>query len=97
MKPIIQASSEGELVIIDKVRSEKRVTQYLIDKMQTACTEGVQHFYIMHGNILEEANKLRLLIIEKMPHAKVDIGEVRSVLAVHAGEDTLAVLWTDHH
>lgn len=95
IKPIIQISPKGELGMIDKVRSERRAIQYLLNKMTDAYTEGVQKFYIMHGNILEQAEKFSLAITEQMPDAEVEIGEISSVLAVHAGEGTLAVLWLD--
>lgn len=95
IKLMIQASPEGELVVIDKVRSEKRAVQYLMDKMKAAYANGVRDFYIMHGNILVAAQQLSAAILEEMPEAKTEIGEISSVVAVHAGEGTLAVLWVD--
>ena len=95
IKPIIQISPKGELGVIDKVRSEKRALQYLIDKMKKAYENGVQKFYIMHGNILDQAQQLQSTIVEAMPTCEVEIGEISSVLAVHAGEGTLAVLWSE--
>lgn len=93
IKPIIQISKQGELGVIDKVRSEKRALQYLLNKMKAAYTEGVRKFYIMHGNILAQAEQFSLSVKENMPDAEIEIGEISSVLAVHAGEGTLAVLW----
>lgn len=95
IKLMIQASPEGELVVIDKVRSEKRAVQYLIDKMKIAYAEGVRDFCIVHGNILNAAEQFSASILEEMPEAKTEIGEISSVVAVHAGEGTLAVLWVD--
>lgn len=95
IKPIIQASKEGELGVVDKVRSEKRAVQYLLNKMIDAHTRGVRNFYIMHGNVIEQAKKLEQSMLEKMPDIQVEIGEIGSVLAVHAGEGTLATLWRD--
>lgn len=93
IKLIIQASPEGKLVPIDKIRSEKRAIQYLLTKMEDAYANRVRKFFIMQGNILEKARHLEQLMKEKMPEAEVEIGEIGSVLAVHAGEGTLAVLW----
>lgn len=95
IKPIIQISKQGELGVIDKVRSEKRAVQYLIDKMKTAYEKGTRNFYIMHGNVLKQAEQLHQSMLSSMPNANVEIGEISSVLAVHAGEGTLAVLWVD--
>lgn len=94
IKPIIQISPDGELGVIDKVRSEKRAMQYLIDKMKASYDQGIRQFYIMHGNVLEQAEQLQQQILQVLPEAYVEIGEISSVLAVHAGEGTIAVLWS---
>jgi DegV family protein with EDD domain len=93
VKPIIQITSEGELQAIDKVRSEKRALQYLVDKAADAHQNGVKRIYMMQGNIPEQADQLKSLILEQVTGLEVEIGEISSVLAVHAGEGTLAILW----
>lgn len=95
VKPIVQMSKIGELDQIDKVRSEKRAIQYLIDKSIDAYSRGIQKIYIMHGNVLDEAENLKTLIIEQAPNIEVEIGELSSVLAVHSGEGTLGILWLE--
>jgi fatty acid-binding protein DegV len=47
----------------------------------------------MHGNVPEQAEEIKNLIQAKTPDLEVRIGEIRSVLAVHAGEGTIAALW----
>ena len=49
--------------------------------------------YIMHANALTKAESLRDAILLQTPNVEIEIGEISTVLAVHAGEDTLAVLW----
>lgn len=93
VKPIVQISTEGELQPIDKVRSERRALQYLIDKVAEAHRSGVKKIYLMQGNVPEQAKNLKSLIAEQVPNIEVEIGDVSTVLAVHAGEGTLAVLW----
>ena len=95
VKPIVQMSKTGELEPIDKVRSEKRAIQYLIDKSLDAYSRGIQKIYIMHGNVPDQAENLKKLIIEQAPDVEVEIGELSSVLAVHAGEGTLGILWLE--
>lgn len=95
VKPIVQISSEGELVAIDKVRSEKKALQYLVDKIATSHHAGRKSIHLMHGNILDQAEHLKNLITEQVPDLEVKIGDISSVLAVHAGEGTLAVFWFD--
>jgi len=95
IKPIVQISKEGKLEPIDKVRSEKRALQYLVDKVIDAQKNGVKKVYLMQGNVIEQAEKLKGLIVQQVPDLEVEIGELSSVLAVHAGEGTIAVLWCD--
>ncbi len=47
----------------------------------------------MQGNVLSQAEELKNLMQEKAPNLEVRIGEISSVLAVHAGEGTIAALW----
>ncbi|WP_075618459.1 DegV family protein [Paenisporosarcina indica] len=94
VKPIIQITAEGELKALDKVRSQKKALTYLVDKAVDAFTnDGVRSIDLMQGNIPEQAEELKNLIQAKVPDLEVRIGEISSVLAVHAGEGTLAILW----
>ncbi|MCZ2260333.1 DegV family protein [Sporosarcina sp. G11-34] len=93
VKPIVQISKEGELQAIEKVRSEKRALQYLINKVSEAHLSGIKKIHLMQGNIPDQAENLKKMIIEQVPAMEVEIGDISSVLAVHAGEGTLAVLW----
>ncbi|WP_318614921.1 DegV family protein [Sporosarcina sp. YIM B06819] len=95
VKPIVQLSKDGELVAIDKVRSEKKALQYLVDKIAASDHAGKRNIHLMHGNVLDQAIHLKNLITEQVPNLEVKIGDISSVLAVHAGEGTLAVLWFD--
>ncbi|MCZ2257450.1 DegV family protein [Sporosarcina sp. G11-34] len=95
VKPIVQISKEGELQAVDKVRSEKRALQYLINKVADAYRSGITKICLMQGNVPEQANHLKSLIIAQVPGMEVEIGDISTVLAVHAGEGTLAVLWFD--
>lgn len=93
IKPIIQLSATGKLEAIDKVRTEKKALHYLVDQVIAGQQNDPRKVYIIHGNIPQDATLLQKLIKEKVPQIEVEIGEISSVLAVHAGEGTLAVLW----
>lgn len=94
IKPIIQINHHGELQELDKVRSHKKAIQYLINKAVEAATkDGLQHVYIMHANAEQQANDLKEAILQQAPQLQFTIGEISTSLAVHAGEDTIALLW----
>jgi DegV family protein with EDD domain len=94
IKPIIQINNKGELKELDKVRSHKKAIQYLINKViESEKAEGVDLVYIMHANAIDQAIALKNDLQHQSPTLQVSIGEISTALAVHAGEETLAVLW----
>jgi DegV family protein with EDD domain len=95
VKPIIQITPDGKLEAIDKVRSEKKALQYLVDKVAEGHQKGKGKVYLMQGNALDTAEQLRELILRQVPNLSVEIGDISSTLAVHAGEGTIAMLWYD--
>lgn len=95
VKPIIHITSDGKLEAIDKVRSEKKALQYLVDKVVEGYPKDKGKIYMMQGNVLKQAEELKSMILSQVPGLTVEIGDISSTLAVHAGEGTLAVLWFD--
>ena len=94
VKPIIHLNEHGELKALDKVRSQKKAMNYLVDKaIESYENDGTQSLDLMHGNVPEQATEIKRLIQAKAPNLEVRIGEISSVLAVHAGEGTIAALW----
>ncbi|WP_088009427.1 DegV family protein [Indiicoccus explosivorum] len=94
VKPIVQITEDGQLEPIDKVRSQKKAMQYLVDRAVESYREhGTSKFQIMQANVITEAVSLREEILKEIPHAHILIGELSTVLAVHAGEGTIALLW----
>lgn len=94
IKPIVQINNEGIVQELDKVRSHKKAIQYLIDKVVDSVEkDGTKLVYIMHANAIEQAEALKQSILEQTPNIELIIGEISTALAVHAGEETIAVLW----
>lgn len=93
MKPVVHMNNEGLLIPYDKVRSEKRGVQYLIDRVTEKANQMTSCLYIMHGNVEERAIALKEAIHKQIPNLDIRIGEISSSIAVHAGEETLAILW----
>lgn len=94
IKPVIQINNKGQLQELDKVRSHKRAIQYLIDKVvESTEKDGITTIYIMHANAIGQAENLKEAILLSCPNLEITIGEISTSLAVHAGEDTIAVLW----
>ena len=94
IKPVIHITKEGELKELEKVRSHKRAIKYLVNKaIEAVEKDGLLHMYIMHANAEQQAIDLKEAILQQAPDLQFTIGEISTSLAVHAGEDTLALLW----
>ncbi|WP_226035115.1 DegV family protein [Aquibacillus saliphilus] len=94
IKPILSINSEGELGMFERVRSEKKATNKIIDLFKKSCEESnVKQVGIMHGNVLEKATELKKRIEREIPGVDIVFGEISSSIAVHAGEGTLALFW----
>lgn len=94
VKPIIHLNEQGELKALDKVRSQKKAMNYIVDKaVESYEKDGTRSIDLMHGNVPDQAEEIKNLIQAKTPDLEVRIGEISSVLAVHAGEGTIAALW----
>ncbi len=94
IKPIVHLNETGELKALDKVRSHKKAVAYLVNKVvESYEKDGVRSIDLMQGNVPEQAEEIKSLILAQVPDLEVRVGEVSSVLAVHAGEGTIAALW----
>lgn len=95
IKPILSINTDGELGLLERIRSEKKALNRIIELVKQACEENsVSKLGIMHANAMERAKELRQKLQETVPNLETVIGDISSSLAVHAGEDSLAVFWS---
>jgi DegV family protein with EDD domain len=93
VRPIITVK-EGVFQMFDKVRTEKRAMQRLMDQFAAAYEKvAISRLAILHGNRLQDAQKWKELLAEKYPSVAIDVCPVSSTIGVHAGEGTLAMIW----
>ncbi len=94
IKPIITIKTTGEFDLFQKVRSEKKAVNRLIELLTEATEKhNITEVQIMHGNVLEKALVVKKKIEEKHPNLNIVVGEISSTIAVHAGEGTVALIW----
>lgn len=94
IKPIIHIAPNGKLNEGEKVRSLKKAKQTLLDKVAaSAGKHSIQKIYLMHGNCEDEANEFAESLRNVAPNSEIIVGDISTVLAVHAGQGTLAALW----
>ncbi|MCT8139444.1 DegV family protein [Anaerobacillus sp. CMMVII] len=94
IKPIITIKTSGEFDLFQKVRSEKKAVNRLVELLAASYEKHhIPEVQIMHGNVLDKALEVQKKIEAQFPTIRVVIGEISSTIAVHAGEGTVALIW----
>lgn len=91
LKPIIIETRDGKLTSVDKVRGRKKAINYIVDKaaenmLDPDEAEGI----ILHADAPEDAQRLRQLLMERIPGLRVRVEWVGPVIGAHCGPGTLA-------
>ena len=88
IKPII-TMEDGVIVPLGQARSRKRVYRMMVDKLEGAV--GGEKFKIafVHAAALEEINKLKALVDERLSCVESLICELTPALGVHTGPGTV--------
>ncbi len=95
IKPIIsiKASEEKGLKVVEGVRTSKRANKKLIDLI-VDYTETLDYPFILdvaHGNVPEEAEKVRQELQEKFPNKEINMHLLTSVIGAHSGPEIIGV------
>lgn len=92
IKPVMHVNDEGKLIVVGKSMGRKKAIATLVENMMKTQEVGENDpVYIAHGDCIEDAEYLKKLVLEKLPHAQVTIGYIGAVIGAHAGDGTLAL------
>jgi DegV family protein with EDD domain len=93
VKPIISID-HGALSVKEKVRSEKKAKEKIIEYLQLAYTKNqFKEVYILYGLHEEQANNWVIELENRFPHVNFIFCPLGAVIGVHAGENTLGISW----
>lgn len=95
IKPIIsiKASKEKGLKVVEGVRTSKRANNKLIDLI-VEYTETLEYPFILdvaHGNVPEDAEKVRQTLQETFPDKEINMHLLTSVIGAHSGPEIIGV------
>ena len=94
IKPMIHVSAEGKLETIGKIRGRKTAMKELVAKMETnADVDTWNYVFISHGDCEEDANRVKEMVEEAYPQAKVIISDVGPVIGAHTGPGVIALCY----
>ncbi|MEH7460431.1 DegV family protein [Bacillus sp. JJ1127] len=93
IKPILNVE-EGQLVPLEKIRGRKKVLGRIVDIMEERGKElKGQTIGITHGDDLETANALKVLITERFGCEVFIVNTIGSAIGAHTGPGVLALFF----
>ena len=98
IKPVLHVDDAGHLVNMLKARGRKASIEALVKKMDEL-GKGYDNrtVFICHGDCLEEAERLKALVLQREGVENVFVGNLGAVIGSHAGPGTLALFFMGQH
>jgi DegV family protein with EDD domain len=94
IKPILHVSEEGKLIPREKVQGRKRSLRTLFEKVKENVVEPqMQTIFISHGDCLEDAQWLALVLRDELHVKDVMISFIGPVVGSHSGPGTMAIFF----
>lgn len=102
IKPILSVTEDGRLEVIDKVRSSKKVFQYIVDKVRSDIPKEElekAEMIISYADNEEIAIGMKQEIVNSvgMERDKVSLQDIGPCIGVHTGPDSLYVFYLKRH
>ena len=102
IKPILSVTEDGRLEVIDKVRSSKKVFQYIVDKVRSDIpNEELEkaEMIISYADNEEIAIGMKQEIVNSvgMERDKISLQDIGPCIGVHTGPDSLYVFYLKRH
>ena len=102
IKPILSVTEDGRLEVIDKVRSSKKVFQYIVDKVRSDIPKEElekAEMIISYADNEEIAIGMKQEIVNSvgMESDKVSLQDIGPCIGVHTGPDSLYVFYLKRH
>lgn len=88
----INQTTQGKLDVLEKIRTQKKAMQYVLDACASEMSQQDYQIYVLHSGAQEKADFLRAGFIELgYPSENIEINVISSVIACHTGLDCAAV------
>jgi DegV family protein with EDD domain len=95
VKPIIKLN-DGKLEVLEKVRTDKKAMKNVNSKLEDAMKQRtISKLFILHCNAEERAVAIKEELQQTYSNhdLSIHIAPLSSTVAVHTGEDTIALSW----
>ncbi len=95
VKPIIEYIN-GKVLIFNKMRTEKNVVSYIVERIKSEIKESTKKvlIYISHANAIERVERVAKALGEGIEHAVIKISrQISPVIAINLGYGGIGVAW----
>lgn len=94
IKPILELKN-GELDTFEKIRTEKKAEQKMIDQFTLALEENpeIDEVNLLYGRYSDVAEEWKQILLERFPKLQVHTCPLGPVIGVHAGAKTFGISW----
>ena len=95
IKPLLKLNNSGAVEATEKVKGKKKALKRLASIVkEKAINIENEILYIMHGDVLEEAQYLKGIILQELNFKDVKVEYIGTVIGTHGGPGTIAtVFW----
>lgn len=90
INPILEVG-DGQITIFARVRTKRKAVERMIEEAKKRVGDNLMHVAILHGDVLEEAKRLRERMTTHFNCAELHIAEIPAVLGVHTGPGALGL------
>lgn len=95
--PLLNIDSAGKLIPQAKIRTKKKVIREIVKRMEEHAEDGIHYSgkaAISYSDCLEDAEKVRDLILEKFPDIQdISMDSIGTVIGSHTGPGTVALFF----
>ena len=92
LKPIISEAPDGTLTANDKIRGRKKAIAFIVEKMLECAPDPKESpIIVLNADSIEDAQRTKAIVEQKLPGAEVMIENVGPVIGAHAGPGTIAL------
>ena len=99
--PLLNVDYQGRLIPRDKIRTKKKVTKEIVDRMLEHADKGTDYdgkCFISYSDCLEDAQAVAALVEQNFPrlNGRVQLFPIGSTIGAHTGPGTVALFfWGD--
>ena len=94
IQPFLYVDWQGRLVALKKERGRKKILKCFVEEMAARIENPEEQIVLIgHGDCPGDAERLKEMILEKVPVKEVQIGRIGPVIGSHCGPTVLALFF----